>query len=318
LVVNNLSKSDVSGIVEDSTKVNMPQLIVGIVVFIIGLTMQYYSRHRLYILNINGYYEIQIENHMKDLGLSRFEFKEKEINFIKMYNNGINEQRASDIVDEISHRVANFKNESLDVKRGYTGIAPVPFIMLAGTIFTRDSIQEFYEFDKKKDHYYKLTSINRNIKNLFRKKIYPSLKLKTNIGNIDENAKEVVIAVSVTASIQPSALTQFSAPFVNLSIDSPHDNVIIYKEQLQDYRCKVYDTILEIQKKMPDLKRIHLLYCGQSCLAFEIGEMVDDRRMIEIVSYHFNMQSSVKYPWGLVVNGESKGHLIMGQAGEGI
>ena len=62
-------------------------------------------------------------------------------------------------------------------KRGYTGIAPIPLIMYAGTILGKEKIDEYYEFDKKETNtYYRLKNkrfdfysklnINQNIKNI--------------------------------------------------------------------------------------------------------------------------------------------------------
>lgn len=58
---------------------------------------------------------------------------------------------------EIEEQVNAFKNETIERKRGYTGIAPIPFIMYAGTLLERGEINYYYEFDKiDTNDYYKL------------------------------------------------------------------------------------------------------------------------------------------------------------------
>ena len=43
-----------------------------------------------------------------------------------------------------------FRNETSKITKGYTGIAPIPFIMYAGTFLNRVKINEYYEYDKIK------------------------------------------------------------------------------------------------------------------------------------------------------------------------
>ncbi|WP_141235344.1 SAVED domain-containing protein, partial [Priestia megaterium] len=55
---------------------------------------------------------------------------------------------------------------------------------------------------------------------------------------------------------------------------------------------------------------VHLVYSGQSCLAFEVGKLMDNQRMVEIINYHYKQQNNPSYPWGIVLNGDRKGTYI--------
>ncbi len=302
-----VNAQEASNIIDSASQVNVVQLITGFVLLIAGAGLYYYTKNKIYVLNINGYFDKRIENHHKDLGLSAFEFKEREIDFIRTFNKGISDEISNDIIEEIKSKVEPFKNESKEFKRGYTGIAPIPFIMLAGTLMKKEKINEYYEYDKKETQkYYKLTK-GRGI---FRKKYQP-LKLVTDINSINIGVNEVVVAVTVTSDITDADLAQFNGKeVVKLAIAVTCDNAIRYKEQLREYTCSVYDTIEQLGKLVKGLRKIHLVYSGQSCLALEIGKVIDDNRMPQIINYQYKNQAVNRYPWGIIMNGDCKGEYV--------
>jgi hypothetical protein len=309
IVKNSQNVDDSIKVVKNLSEVNYPQLIMGAVLLAVGVWFKYYVKNKLYILNINGYYDKRIEKNSGDLGLGTFEFKEREIDFIKLFEKGkkeMNSQIAKDIVDIIKDKVTSFKEESREFHRGYTGIAPIPFVMLAGTYLTREKIDEYFEFNKvETQKYYKLKTGGSSPKH------YSPLNLMTDLNKLDKKAEDVVLAICTTTDIPNSDLVQFKGKkIVKLSVENPADNTIQFKNQLIDYTKTVKETIEEIRVKMPHLKRIHLVCSTQSCLVLEIGKMIDDRRMVQIISYHFNAQSTPKYPWGIILNGEQKGEYV--------
>ena len=122
----------------------------------------------------------------------------------------------------------------------------------------------------------------------------------------------MVLAISLTQKISDEDLSQFSnLDKVRIGIDSPKDNTIKSKEQLNEYKNFIIETIENISKENSNLKRIHLIYSGQSCLPLEIGKSsIDDTRLVEIISYQYERQNDIKYPWGIIINGSNKGELI--------
>lgn len=282
---------------------------IGVFLIIVSIWINLYSKKKLYILNINGYMPKRIEEFFKDLKMSNFEFKERELDFIKIYKKmfcvKLDDESFNCIKEEIEQKVEAFKNETKEIKRGYTGIAPIPFILYAGSFLERTKIDNYYEFDKiDTQTYYKLTEKN--------KLKYPELKLKTDIDNLNTSKNEIVLAISLTQLITQADLCQFSTlDIVNIGIDSPKDNSIRSKEQLQKYNNIIFNIIEDLGKKLPNLQTIHLIYSGQSCLPLEIGKRsVDNTRIPKIISYQYERQQSVKYPWGIIINGQEKGKLI--------
>ncbi|GAB6152795.1 hypothetical protein JCM17380_15450 [Desulfosporosinus burensis] len=304
LISKNMTSQDTTTIISEATQTNYNQLITGLILLGLGIALTYYSRKKLYILNIMGYEEKRIENYSKDLGLSAFDFKERDIDFIRMFKTGITAISSKDIIEDIKQKVEGLKHSKI-FQRGYTGIAPIPFIVIAGTFLGKEKIDEYFEYDKiDTETYYKLTENKR--------KKYPILRFQSIPNNIDLLATEAVLAIEITTEIPESDLVQFNnLGIFRLSIDHPKDNTIRFKNQLNHYTNTIFNTLeKQIKQTLPKLKRIHLVYSGQSCLALEIGKRLDNTRICEIISYHYTTHTDVRYPWGIVLNGDNKGKFI--------
>lgn len=299
-------RTDINGLTEEF---NLYYFFFGAFLIIISIILNVCLRKKVCVLNINGYLNQKIEPYLKKDKDFRKDFREREINFIKIYNKFCNKLDREDcecILEKIEEEVKAFKNETIELKRGYTGIAPIPFIMYAGTFLEREKIDEYYEFDKvdSKD-YYKLE--NKKTKR------YPKLNLKTKLEELDTNKNNLVISISTTKKITDGQLKQFSdeCNIIKFEVDCPYDNTIKYKKQLNEYVNIIFDTIEEISQKLNHIKTINIVCSSQSCLALEIGRRsVDSTRIPQIVSYQFENQSDIKYPWGVLINGKNKGNLI--------
>lgn len=279
------------------------QLIFGILFVGLGIYFFRYNKHRIYILNLNGYFPNRVEDRFRDLKLGRFEFKEREVDFIDTKKAEMTAARSDEIVSFIERNVTSFCEQSHDFQIGYTGIAHIPFLAIAGTHLKRMIIDQYYEFDKKIAERF-----NRLEK---RKRRFLQLKVCKDERSFDSCPESAVIAVSTTTPITDSQLSQFNdSGIIRLSIEKPKDNSIVYQNQLLNYRNIVIRTIEELPQKHPSVKRVHLLCSTQSCLVLEIGKAIEDYRNIQVVVYHFDAQTDPKYPWGLVINGSDKGMFI--------
>lgn len=299
-------RKDINGLTEEF---NLYYFFFGAFLIITAIILNLYSRKKVCVLNINGYLNQKIEPYLKKGKDFRNDFREREINFINIYNkfrNKLDREDCECILEKIEEEVKAFKNETIELKRGYTGIAPIPFIMYAGTFLERKKIDEYYEFDKTNSNdYYRLEHKKTNS--------YPKLNLKTKLENLDTNKNNIVISISITKRITDGQLEQFAneCNIIRLEVDSPYDNTIKYKKQLNEYVNIIFDTIEEISQKLNHIETINIVCSSQSCLALEIGKRsVDTTRIPQIVSYQFENQSDIKYPWGIVINGKNKGELI--------
>jgi len=282
---------------------------LGCILMIISITIYLYSKKKFYVLNINAYTSRKLEDEISKLKSDNSDFREREIDFINIYqrifSKKLDKTSYECIKVDIEEKVLAFKNETKSIKRGYTGIAPIPFIMYAGTLLNRVDINEYYEFDKKKtNRYYSLSN---------KKGTYPELKVKADLSQLDNTKNEVLIAISVTQKIEDNVLGQFTdnCNLVRIEVDEPDDNTIRYKNQLKNYVNAVVKAIEEMKKTIPNLK-VNLVYSGQSCLALELGKVFFDKtRMPTVTIYHYDFQQQEnKYPWGIIINGSDKGKLI--------
>ncbi|MCM3786220.1 SAVED domain-containing protein [Neobacillus mesonae] len=291
----------------NEVKNNIVQLATGSILLIIGLFLMLHIKNKMYILNINGmFHERRIENHHREVGLNQFQFKEKEIDFVRLFKKGVDSEVANDIIEEIQQKINSYKLESRDKKRGYTGVAPIPFVMMAGKYFERERMDEYFEYNKLEQTYYQLE------KKPIGKK-FPKLKphVQDPFALIDASTcNEIVVAVSLTATISDQQLSQFNCPCIHLTVPSPKDNLIVYKEQLREYVQTTYELLNSSDQNLPKIEAIHFIISGQSCFAFEIGKLIDDNRMKAVINYQYSAQSSTKYPWGIKINGEQKGTFI--------
>jgi hypothetical protein len=199
-----------------------------------------------------------------------------------------------------------FKLESRDKRRGYTGVASIPFVMMAGKYFERERMDEYFEYNKIEQTYYQLEKkpLGKSFPKFKRHVQDPFSQINT------FTCDEIVIAVSLTAPILDQQLSQFTCPHIHLAVPTPKDNLIVYKEQLRDYVKTTYDLLNEADQKLPNLKTIHFIVSGQSCFAFEMGKVIDDNRMKGVINYQYNAQSTPKYPWGIQINGQQKGTFV--------
>ncbi|HBG8471718.1 TPA: SAVED domain-containing protein [Clostridioides difficile] len=289
---------------------NYPYFVVGVILVGISIFQYIHIKKKIYILNINGYMHKKIEDFFGNLKIDNFEFKEREIDFVKIYKKlfcyKLNEEAFMCIKEDIEDKVKAFKEETKNnIKRGYTGIAPIPFIMYAGTFLQRENIDEYYELDKiSSETYYKLTT-HKGVD-------FQEIKLKTDINSLNKSNTELVVTISLTQKITDSDLSQFSnIDKIHIGIDDLKDNAIRSKEILNEYKNFIFDNIEKLLKEFPYLKTIHLVYAGQSCLALEMGKRsFDSTRLPEIIIYQYEGQSNKKYPWGIIINGQKKGDLV--------
>lgn len=279
---------------------NYVQLGTGLVLIAIGIWMSRYVKNKLTILNFLGVKERRIEEHRADVGLNQFEFKEREIDLSYYAKKEMNQERYDDVTKLIDIKMESFCAENKDVKKGYTGNAPIPLTMYAGYRYKGNPTTDFFEYHRFNQKYYKLQIAKRWYR---KKKQYPELSLQRPIDNMNlSGVEEVVLGVSVTMSITPEQVQQFNAPFVHLSIPEPVHNAIQYEEQLYEYVETIFHTIVELGNKS-SFKRIHLVISSQSCLPFELGkQLTTETYMKEVINYHYVNGPTPRYTWGISFN----------------
>ncbi|WP_099364493.1 SAVED domain-containing protein [Fredinandcohnia onubensis] len=286
---------------------NYVQLGTGLVLIVIGIWMSRYVKNKLTILNLLGVKERRIEEHRADVGLNQFEFKEREIDLSNYAKKGMSQERYDDVTELIDIKMESFCAENKDVKKGYTGNAPIPLTMYAGYRYKGKPTTDFFEYDRFAQRYYKLQKAKRWYR---KKKQYPKLSLQQPLDNINlAGAEEVVLGISVTMLIKREQVQQFNAPFVHLSIPEPVHNAIKYEEQLYEYIETIFHTIVELGNQH-SFKRIHLVISSQSSLPFELGkQLTTESYMKKVINYHYVNGPIPRYTWGISFNSQGTNYL---------
>jgi hypothetical protein len=207
----------------------------------------------------------------------------------------ISQTKVNAVLSDIKLQMDRF-NRMSNYKRCFTGMAPIPYVILAGTKHTGSDIRYYLEFNKATQQYTKLNN----------EKKYPKL-IKSEIVTIDTN--EIVVSVSITAVINDTNTKQFKMPVFNLSLEKTKDNAIYSKKQLNEYVDDTVTFISEVCKKNSNIARVNLLLATQACFAYALGValVLMQNRVPQIVSYHYVAPS---YTTGIVINGRESGHIV--------
>ena len=284
----------------------------GVFFTILGITLWQSLRKRVYVLNMLGRvkHEISDMRTVDSLRLKDYQLKETVLD-LRWAANDVNQQTWGHAKSQIEEYIGEFSARSDGSTVCFTGMAPIPFEVYAGTCMTGHTIKRFFEYKRSEDSYYELVDKGScsPVGWLKREKVStPTASISTG-----DDSSEIVIAVSISQTILDCDLTQFDCPKVRLAMDNPKDNFITSITQLRDCVDRTIELIMETKEVYPSLVRIHLVSAVPSCYAFELGCKLGhlDNRFPEIVVHHYASTASPKYRYGIVVTGVDKGNLVI-------
>lgn len=288
---------------------NYTSLIVGICLLLLGIYLQFELKKKIYILNFFGNDKKRIRDKkvLNKLKYSDMIVRERELDIVRILGTGndMNEQKAHYICEEIKEKIETFIYESSESKRGFTGMASIPLICLAGTYFASNEVDVYFEYDRYNKEYNKLES------RICSKPSYPKIKVNKSYASKSE-FEEVVISVSTTAEINKKDLVQFGEiPVIEIKVNSAKDNTISTYNQLMKYALEISEEIERV-KQQNRVNIIHLVMATQSCLVLEIGRHIamNRNRIPTVIVYHYNAANEIRYPFGIIVTEKNKGKLI--------
>lgn len=279
-------------------------IVCGFMLIVLGFFYQVSIKERIFVLNMLGMFsqiEISDAKNIKDLSLADFKVKETIIDFVDIFQHGeLSSEKNKIIVNKIKNQCKSFKSRSSDFKACFTGMAPIPYTILAGTYLSGGNIKRFFEYKGSERKYIELR------KKKFFPKCFPKLKIEYS-ENIKSDSTEITMALSITRMVQDIDIAQFHTDVLRIGLEEPQNNAIITVDQLEDY-CNV--IVLELEKakdKYPNLKRINLAASIPSCVSEQLGEqfMLRSNRLPQIVAWHFMNGHDPKYPFGVVVSDTS-------------
>lgn len=294
--------------------VNAPQeastdyaaIICGAILIGVGIVYGVNIKDRIFVLNMFGIpvqREISDEGNIKDLHLADFKVKEILVDFVDVFNVHMTDEIDGTIVKKINKVCTAFFNRSKDYKSCFTGMAPIPYTILAGTFLSGGKVRRFFEYRRSDSKYYELKAKSRNH--------YDSLAVELP-STIHPDLKEIVVSLSVTKKVQKNDLVQFQGKdIVEIGLSAPADNIIETIKQLDEYTTYVLDEMEGLKNTYPDLEKIHFVASIPSCLSMELGKKfaLNSHRLSQIISYHFVNTENPKYPFGIVVSHGNTGNI---------
>ena len=289
-------------------------LICGFLLIVIGIYYRKNLKEKVHVLNMHGLIQRDISDAsaIKDLKLADYKVKEQIIDFIPFFDNGkIDSKKNEFICNQIENDVIKFTARITDSVGCFTGMAPIPYTIYAGTFMENANINRYFEYDGRsgKKKYYELKKATRKQK----KEGWPRLEVSFP-NSINTNSTEIVLAISVSHTISEENLAQFTGKdIVKLQLQGAADNIIQSKEQLEEYTNVIYNCInTDIDNKYPALQKIHLVASIPSCVSVAIGKSVGLRtnRNVNIIAYHFIREANPVYKFGIYINGSNKGKYI--------
>lgn len=292
--------------------VNVWNLFTGVILISLGIFAYFHIRDRVFILNMFGLYsqiEISDKKCIKDLKLSDFKVKEIIIDFVDIFKSGIDDNTNRIIIDKIKKDCQKFKDRSKEFKSCFTGMAPIPYTILAGTYLSDSNTERYFEYKRSQNKYYE-------IKDRIKKHKYEALAIDYPLcPKID--SKDVVVAISVTKRINKSQLIDWeNKDVIEIYLPNPNDNIIESKKQLDEYKMTIVECLEGLGVKYSKLEKIHLVASIPSCVSLEMGKIIalNNNRLKQIITYHYEAQGIKKYPFGIIVtentSNNKKGKLI--------
>jgi hypothetical protein len=284
----------------------------GSILIIFGVVILIKMKEHIFILNMLGINkrEISDKKALKELKLADYKVKEQLLDFIPVFVDGQKmDDRANRIITEqIEAETKRFSDRTNNEKSCFTGMAPIPYTVFAGTFLGKTNLCRYFEFNRLKGEvYYELK------KKKFWNPKWDKLKEVT-ITETDVDATDVVLAISVSHMVQDADLVSFNGKdIIRLQVDLPADNIIRYTEQLLEYKQVINEYLdAKIKQRYNKLKRVHIVASIPSCMSLEIGKSIGMglNRMPEIIVYHYISSSEKKYPYGIFVSGDKKGKLM--------
>ena len=301
-----------------STKADYLVFFCGLAMVFIGIWCYCSVRDRIFVFNMFGLSvkkEISDRENIKTLRLSDYKVKETIIDISDIYQMGTErdskgkriENDANKLIcNRIEAQCKQFSNRSRERKSCFTGMAPIPYTILAGTYLTEGNTRRYFEYRKSNNSYYELRTKRKLLEKF--QSIDAAFPEET-----DQNASEIVVAVSITKNILDKDLEQFSSmPVVRISVENPKDNLIESLPQLDTYTELIMKTFEKIKGKYLEIHVIHLVASVPSCVSVELGKKIysSTNRIPSIIAYHYVTNSNPRYPFGIYVTEDNKGKLV--------
>lgn len=257
--------------------------IAGLLLIGIAIIMNYLDNKKEKTIAIIGLDTIKSTELLKDTNIINV------INDIKILNTRNSKKIIKEYLNELEKSITNYSSYNIS----YFGIAPLPFVALAGKYYRKIKMYSHYEYYQRND---KIVSLN--FKPTF---LLPRLEMST---NLTKKSNVAIITIETTCRINQSDLEQFkNCDNYSFYLEEAKTNSIVSEKQLEAYSEQIANEIYKISKT--NIKTIYLLSASQSSLIFEIFRKLNQNRVVEIVVCSYSRMAKYKYNWGITIYGNN-------------
>lgn len=284
----------------ESPETDYVQVVWGVFLIVVGMYLRRSVRTRIYVLNMLGEFKHEIGDvkNMESLKLKDYQVKETILD-LRWATREVAQawQEAKVRIEEYVNEFAARSDASTVC---FTGMAPIPFEVYAGTCMSGHAVKRFFEYKRGEDVYYELAPGKGE-----------EIGWRVDLP-VQGDDSEVVVALSITQTVNETDIEQFSCPRVMAGIDNPKDNAITSVAQLRSLVEETTNLLSQLEQVYPNLRRIHIAGAVPSCYSFELGCKLKhlDNRLPEVVVYHYVSTSRPKYAYAVVVTGQNRGRLL--------
>ena len=210
----------------------------------------------------------------------------------------IKKSNSTKIIADYIGDVDKCLNNYNDYNISYFGIAPLPFIALAGSAYRKEKIYSHFEYFQKND---KIKALN-----FIPQFMLPKLLLNT---SLIKDSKVAVVTIETTCQMTETDLEQFkNCNIYRFKLKNAKTNAIISEKQLEAYSEKIADEIYKISKTTSE--KIYILGACQSSLMFEVFRKINKNRVVDIIVCNYLRTGKYKYNWGIYASGNSVGKYV--------
>ena len=178
-----------------------------------------------------------------------------------------------------------------DIKVAVGGLAPVPALVLAGSLLDDESEVTVFDWDRSIKVWRRTDQADDGVR-----------LLPLALSQLDSDAREVVLAVSASYAVQSADLdAKFgSIPRATLATPSPVAADRFWSaEKQQAYVVAIRDAMQQLTDL--GIKRIHLVLAAPASLSIRVGMAYERRLFAEVVVYQYERSVSPAYPWGFLL-----------------
>jgi hypothetical protein len=189
-------------------------------------------------------------------------------------------------IKQLKQREAEYNRS--EVVRIFGGLAPVPYLFLAGLILDDEQDLKIMDWNRETKNWQQLDQLDDS--NRF---------MSTGLDKIPEGSKEVILSVSAShqVNIVGAKRTVGDLPIIDLELEGRSSSSHWSENKQMELTREFFETVREISDK--GIEKIHLFLAAPASLSFRFGTCFDKRNFPETVIYQYKRGEETPFPWGI-------------------